>query len=154
MPVRRGLPVLHRSPPHGRRSERSLPAASPVTSLRERLARLGGAPRPRFEPPPPETPRGFDVVATPYGDAFLRQDVLALPQLDPHPGSIAYLDTETTGLSGGTGTYVFAAAVARPIGRGPRLAQVIRPQPGMEPAFLHTLLEELAPADGVAGFNS
>jgi hypothetical protein len=94
------------------------------------------------------------VVATPFGDAFLRQDVLALPNLDPHPGSIAYLDTETTGLSGGTGTYVFAAAVARPIDCGLRLAQVFLPQPGMEPAFLHSLQEEIAPAEGLAGFNS
>jgi hypothetical protein len=94
------------------------------------------------------------VVPTPFGDAYLRQDVLALPALDPNPGSIAYLDTETTGLSGGTGTYVFAAAVARPIDCGLRLAQVFLPQPGMEPAFLHTLQEEMAPADGLAGFNS
>lgn len=99
-------------------------------------------------------PRGFDVVRTPFGDAFLRQDVLALPRLDPHPGSIAYLDTETTGLSGGTGTYVFAASVARPIDCGLRLVQVFLPQPGMEPAFLHSLIEEIAPADGLAGFNS
>jgi hypothetical protein len=95
----------------------------------------------------------------------MRQDVLALPRLDPHPGSIAYLDTETTGLSGGTGTYVFAAAVARPIADGEpsasgsragglRLAQLFLPQPGMEPAFLHMLLEEVAPAEGLAGFNS
>jgi len=123
-------------------------------SLRDRLARLGGAPRPRVEPPPLAVPRGFETVPTPFGDAFVRQDVLALPNLDPHPGSIAYLDTETTGLSGGTGTYVFAAAIARPIDCGLRLAQVFLPQPGMEPAFLHALQEELTPADGVAGFNS
>lgn len=128
--------------------------AAASASLRERLARLGGAPRPRYEPPPPVAPRGFEVVPTRCGDAFLRQDVLALPHLDPHPGSIAYLDTETTGLSGGTGTYVFAAAVARPIDCGLRLAQVFLPQPGMEPAFLQALLEEIEPADGLAGFNS
>ena len=128
--------------------------AAASTSLRERLARLGGAPRPAFEPPPPVAPRGFEVVPTRYGDAFLRQDVLALPHLDPHPGSIAYLDTETTGLSGGTGTYVFAAAVARPIDCGLRLAQVFLPQPSMEPAFLCALLDEIVPADGLAGFNS
>jgi len=63
------------------------------------------------------------------------------------------MDTETTGLSGGSGTYVFAAAVARPIDCGLRVAQVFLPQPGMEPAFLHALREELEPADAVATFN-
>jgi len=42
----------------------------------------------------------------------VRQDVISLPSLDPDPGRIAYFDTETTGLSGGAGTYIFAAAVA------------------------------------------
>jgi hypothetical protein len=92
-------------------------------------------------------------MATPYGQAYVRQDVLALPALDPHPGSVAYLDTETTGLSGGAGTYVFAAAVARPIDCGLRLAQLFLTQPGMEPAFLFALREEIAPADGLATFN-
>jgi len=115
-----------------------LPAASgSALSLRERLDRLthsgsGEPPRQRVEAPPLELP---------------------LPELDPHPGSIAYLDTETTGLSGGTGTFVFAAAVARPIDCGLRLAQLFMPQPGMEPAFLHALQDELAPADGLATFN-
>ncbi len=92
-------------------------------------------------------------MATPCGDALVRQDVLPLPALDPHPGSIAYLDTETTGLSGGTGTYVFAAAVARPIDCGLRLAQYFLPQPGMEPAFLFALRAEIEEADGLASFN-
>jgi hypothetical protein len=98
-------------------------------------------------------PRGFEAVPTPYGDALMRQDVLGLPRLDPHPGSVAYLDTETTGLSGGTGTYVFAAAVARPIDSGLLLSQLFLPQPGMEPAFLHALSQELEPAIGLASFN-
>jgi hypothetical protein len=63
------------------------------------------------------------------------------------------MDTETTGLSGGSGTYVFAAAVARPIDCGLRIAQVFLPQPGMEPAFLHALREELEAADMIATFN-
>src|SRR6266700_4699299 len=92
-------------------------------------------------------------METPYGPAFLRQDVLGLPRLDPNPGSIAYIDTETTGLSGGSGTYVFAAAVARPIDCGLRLAQLFLPQPGMEAAFLNSLSDELAPASGVGSFN-
>jgi hypothetical protein len=79
--------------------------------------------------------------------------VISLPPIEPHPGNVAYVDTETTGLSGGSGTYVFVAAVARPIDCGLRVAQVFLPQPGMEPAFLHALREELEPADSIATFN-
>jgi len=83
----------------------------------------------------------------------LRQDVIGLPPLDPHPGDVAYLDTETTGLSGGAGTYVFAAAVARPIDSGLRLAQLFLPEPGMEAAFLCALRDEIESASGIATFN-
>jgi hypothetical protein len=79
--------------------------------------------------------------------------VIPLPALEPDPGSVAYVDTETTGLSGGTGTYVFAAAVARPIECGLRVAQVFLPQPGMEAAFLHALQAEIEPAEAIATFN-
>jgi hypothetical protein len=84
---------------------------------------------------------------------MLREDVIPLPPLDPNPGAVAYLDTETTGLNGGAGTYVFAAAVARPIDCGLRLAQLFLPQPGLEAAFLHRLREELSAAEGLASFN-
>jgi hypothetical protein len=83
----------------------------------------------------------------------LRQEVIPLPPLQPHPGNIAYLDTETTGLSGGSGTLVFAAAVARPIDCGLRVAQLFLPQPGLEAAFLEMLSQELAAADAIATFN-
>jgi hypothetical protein len=56
-------------------------------------------------------------------------------------------------LAGGAGTYVFAAAVARPIDCGLRLAQLFLPEPGMESAFLHALREEIEPAGGLATFN-
>jgi hypothetical protein len=45
------------------------------------------------------------------------------------------------------------AAVARPIDCGLRVAQVFLPQPGMEPAFLYALREELEPADSISTFN-
>jgi hypothetical protein len=83
----------------------------------------------------------------------LRQDVVPLPELDPDPGVVAYLDTETTGLTGGAGTYVFAAAVARPIDCGLRVAQVFLPQPGHEAAFLYAFAAELQPAAAAASFN-
>jgi hypothetical protein len=121
-------------------------------ALRERLTRLGAPPRAR-KPSERALPHGFELVPTPFGDAVLRQDVITLAELEPNPGSVAYLDTETTGLSGGAGTYAFAAAIARPIDGGLRVAQVFLPQPGMEAAFLHALEAEMEPAAAVATFN-
>ena len=46
-----------------------------------------------------------------------------------------------------------AAAVARPIDCGLRVAQLFLPQPGMEPAFLHALREEMGEASAIATFN-
>jgi len=139
----------------------------PVASLRERLTRLThatksddfvgtpglGAPAQSRAQRSYQLPRGFDEVMTPYGTAAVRQEVLALPALDPDPGAVAYLDTETTGLTGGAGTYVFAAAIATPLDCGLRVAQFFLPEPGMESAFLQALHAELASADGVATFN-
>src|SRR6266550_3202967 len=142
------MSVVRRSPASRRRSETSLP----VASLRDRLTRLGAPPRPRPRRSY-ELPQGFDEVTTPYGMAAVRQEVLALPPLDPDPGSVAYLDTETTGLTGGSGTYVFAAAIATPQECGLRVAQFFLPEPGMESAFLQALHDELVAANSVATFN-
>ena len=54
-------------------------SATAASTLRERLDRLthpglSGAPRRRPQPAL-YTPRGFEVVSTPYGDALMRQDV-------------------------------------------------------------------------------
>ena len=125
----------------------------PAASLRERLTRLG-APPPRPESRRiVELPRGFEEVSTPFGVAAVRQDVIGLPPIDPHPGDVAYVDTETTGLTGGAGTYVFTAAVARPMDCGLRLAQFFLPEPGMEAAFLYALHDEIEQAAGIATFN-
>ena len=130
----------------------SATAVSYVSDLRTRLDRLGAPPRSQPRPRP-AVPRGFEAVPTPFGEALLREDVVPLPALDPYPGSVAYIDTETTGLGGGAGTYVFAAAVARPIDCGLRLSQLFLPQPGLEAAFLHRVREEIAGGEGVASFN-
>jgi uncharacterized protein YprB with RNaseH-like and TPR domain len=121
-------------------------------ALRDRLTRLGAPPSPRPRPVR-LLPHGFEEIPTRYGVALLRQDVIPLPPLVPHPGNVAYLDTETTGLSGGSGTLVFAAAVARPIDCGLRVSQVFLPQPGHEAAFLYVLRDELEAADEIATFN-
>src|SRR5258705_7385403 len=142
-----GMSFLRRSTASRRRSKGGMSQVA----LRERLTRLGKLPAPRahFER---ALPRGFEVLPTPYGNAALRQDVIPLPALEPHPGSVAYIDTETTGLSGGAGTYVFAAAVALPIDCGLRVAQGFLPQPGMDAAFLHALGLEMEAAEAIATF--
>jgi hypothetical protein len=64
-----------------------------------------------------------------------------------------YLDLETTGLSGGTGTYAFAAALARRTDSGIELVQFFLPEPAAEPAFLHAIAEEVAKCPGIATYN-
>src|SRR4030088_3392549 len=150
MLVRGAQAATTQMPRMGAEDPATVPA--PASRLRDRLTRLGAPPRPRPQPVY-ELPRGFEECITPFGVAAVRQDVIPLPRLAPHPGNVAYVDTETTGLSGGAGTYVFAAAVARPIECGLRVAQFFLPQPGMEPAFLHALREELEPADAIGTFN-
>src|SRR4030081_3665933 len=144
-----GLSLVRGAAASRGRSQGSVPQAS----LRDRLTRLGAAPRPRPQAPSRLLPRGFQEITTRFGPALIREDVIPLPALDPHPGNVAYLDTETTGLHGGSGTLAFVAAVARPIECGLRVAQIFLPQPGMEPAFLEALREELEPADAIGTFN-
>src|SRR5258708_8437544 len=106
----RGLPVVRRPAASRGRSKERMSAIA----LRERLTRLGAPPSPRPRPVR-LLPHGFEEVATRFGTAVVREDVIPLPPLEPHPGNVAYLDTETTALSGGSGPLVVASALARPL---------------------------------------
>jgi len=94
-------------------------------------------------------------VETPYGEAWRRAEIVpAGRERGRDPGlRHAYLDLETTGLSGGTGTYAFAAAVARRTDAGIELVQLFLPEPAWEPAFLHALAEEVAASPAIATYN-
>jgi hypothetical protein len=100
-------------------------------------------------------PPGFEAVETVHGTAWRHADVLAPGRLPgPAPGvPHAYLDTETTGLSGGTGTQVFAVAVCRPVPAGLEVTQLFLADPAGEPAFLWLLQETLEEAGGLATYN-
>ena len=67
--------------------------------------------------------------------------------------SFAFLDTETSGLAGGTGTYAFLVGVGRFEGETFRLAQFFLRDPAEEPAMLEALLDFLAPARALVTFN-
>jgi hypothetical protein len=100
-------------------------------------------------------PPGFEAVETEHGTAWRYADVLAPGRL-PGPApevAHAYLDTETTGLAGGTGTQVFAVAVCRPIPAGLELVQLFLADPAGEAALLSALQAELRLAGGLATYN-
>jgi uncharacterized protein YprB with RNaseH-like and TPR domain len=70
-----------------------------------------------------------------------------------NPEQFAFIDTETTGLSGGTGTIAFMVGAGRFERDGFRLVQLFMREPGEEPALLHALEEFLAPCEAVVSFN-
>jgi len=133
-------------------------ARTGVDLLRERLASLAGpqatTPRPA-RPVERQAPKGFEPYPTPFGTAWRWAEVRPVGRVEGRPPPIAhaYLDTETTGLSGGTGTYAFAAAVARPVAAGLEVVQLFLPEPSAEPAFLHALQEELLRTQALGTYN-
>jgi uncharacterized protein YprB with RNaseH-like and TPR domain len=67
--------------------------------------------------------------------------------------SLVFLDTETSGLAGGTGTFAFLVGVGRYTPAGFHLAQFFMRDPIDEPALLLALEEFLAPCRTVVSFN-
>ena len=65
----------------------------------------------------------------------------------------AFLDTETSGLSGGTGTYAFLVGVARFVDCQFMLKQFFLRDPAEEPALLEGLANFLAPCEALVTFN-
>jgi uncharacterized protein YprB with RNaseH-like and TPR domain len=65
----------------------------------------------------------------------------------------AFLDTETTGLMGGTGTLPFLVGVGRFIDGQFILKQFFMREPAEEPALLEGLADFLAPAEALVTFN-
>lgn len=69
------------------------------------------------------------------------------------PNQFAFIDTETTGLAGGSGTYAFMVGAGRFEEDGFRLVQFFMRDPAEEPALLHALEHFLAPAETIVSFN-
>lgn len=65
----------------------------------------------------------------------------------------AFLDTETSGLAGGTGTYAFLVGAARFVDDQFVLKQFFMPDPNEEPALLEELANFLAPCESLVTFN-
>ena len=81
--------------------------------------------------------------------ALARDDGLSSLTLD----QVCFLDTETTGLAGGTGTYVFLVGVGSFSGDFFRVDQFFMEDFDQEPALIATLAEFLEGFRGVVSFN-
>jgi hypothetical protein len=80
------------------------------------------------------------------------------PAGEPGPeAGVVFLDTETTGLAGGTGTYVFLVGLATWARGGPRpslrVTQYFLGDLGAEAAFLHAVAAALGEAGRLVTFN-
>jgi uncharacterized protein YprB with RNaseH-like and TPR domain len=71
----------------------------------------------------------------------------------PHPSRLAYFDIETTGLSGGTGTYVVLACLGTFEAYGFRTRQYFLADVAGEEAMLAMLVADLARFDGLVTYN-
>jgi uncharacterized protein YprB with RNaseH-like and TPR domain len=120
-----------------------------------------------------------EVVKTPLGEHFETErvwerhrrhgsvdisDLFGLPEdlLEPlsggavsqaHPVKWAFLDTETTGLAGGAGTYAFLIGVGAIDAAGFRLRQFFMRDYGEEPSLLLRLTEHLSQFDVLITYN-
>jgi hypothetical protein len=132
------------------------PEADPVLArLRALLRRLEAAAPPRRQPALPAL--ALETVATPHGPALRHVTSVAWPGPGRDvaglaPGTV-FLDTETTGLSGGTGTYVFLVGLATWTGQALSVTQYFLGDLGAEAAFLHAVREAIAPARELVTFN-
>lgn len=90
-----------------------------------------------------------DVVTANLGtlDLFLEGARL------PHPSRLAYLDTETTGLVGGTGTCAFLIGIGTAEGSQFVVRQFFLRDYPEEKAMLAALAEALEPHEGLVTFN-
>jgi uncharacterized protein YprB with RNaseH-like and TPR domain len=140
---------------------------------------LTGLPQPKVEPRCEiDSVVAGEFLSTPLGDVFVTEQSYASsymygssPLVSPSPFSLisqwakdpriadiplsafAFLDTETSGLSGGTGTYAFLVGVARFIDGQFVLKQFFMRDPAEEPALLEGLAHFLAPAKALVTFN-
>ena len=73
--------------------------------------------------------------------------------IEQNPEQMVFLDTETSGLAGGTGTFAFLVGVGRYTQHGFHLAQFFMRDPLEEPALLLALEDFLAPCQTIVSFN-
>lgn len=79
-------------------------------------------------------------------------DLMRLP-MPPTAERVAYVDTETTGLSGGAGTYAFLVGVGRYVGNVFEVVQALLPGPEHERSQLLAVADTLRGVELVVTYN-
>ncbi|HYM50653.1 MAG TPA: ribonuclease H-like domain-containing protein [Candidatus Limnocylindrales bacterium] len=148
-----------------------------LAALRERIAAISARPpAPRRSPPEVghcdgrRLPPGCVWEETPYGPIAVRRDRERGPEREGEEGALegiarflaiaapdlarpCFLDTETTGLSGGTGTVAFLVGLAWPGEDGLELAQYFLSELDQEPALLWAVGERLRVSGVLVTYN-
>ncbi len=96
---------------------------------------------------------GFSCLLSAFPFSVISQWARDTRISDLDLSDFAFLDTETSGLSGGTGTYAFLVGVARFVDGEFRLQQFFMRDPAEEPALLEGLANFLAPCKALITFN-
>jgi uncharacterized protein YprB with RNaseH-like and TPR domain len=97
--------------------------------------------------------QGDVTLSTPVGITTLARWAKT-PQLEPlFFRDLIFLDTETTGLSGGTGTFIFLVGIGFQTDEGFQVKQFFLRNPAEETAFLSALDESVSGFQGLVTFN-
>lgn len=86
----------------------------------------------------------YEVIAAWAGESSL---------VNLNPEKFAFIDTETTGLSSGTGTLAFLIGIGRFEGDEFKLAQFFLHDPAEEPAQLTAMERFISPCEAIVSFN-
>ena len=143
-----------------------------MSDLYARFAAFRGRQAQPAAPERPQTPSlpqgGWEQIETPHGPVPVRTDYRALPYVGelrgPWPSRVAradlgppdrwlWLDLETTGLSGGSGTRAFLVGIGRLEGDGLTLHQYLLTDLDREPALLWAVAAEVTSAGALVTFN-
>jgi len=152
-----------------------------LTALRARLRRAGLKPASSLPPPARKAPAipvdwPGTAVVTPIGSYFLAEfryamdwhhgkgvlskflETTPLPDVleigaETSPGNMVFMDTETTGLAGGTGTLAFLVGTGSYVEDGFLLRQYFLADPSGEAAMLEASLGEMESQKALVTFN-